>query len=206
MPGRRLLEDTKIKLRVVKACAEDLVDLSNFIKPFVDSGDLLPRTFDELEDLLDTSFIARLDGVIVGCAALEIYSKKLCEIRSLAVDPGAQGLGIGKQLVAACVDLALQEGIYEIMAISVAEDFFKSCGFDFHAPQLEKSLLFANPRLALAAPLCLRHENRGIDPLSGNVPRCHVGEHDVEGARARLAGLQRSRHPRLQRQQAAQSR
>ena len=133
------MEDTKTKLRVVKACADDLVDLSDFIKPFVDSGDLLPRTFDELEDLLDTSFIARLDGMIVGCAALEIYSKKLCEIRSLAVDPGAQGLGIGKQLVAACVDLALQEGIYEIMAISVAEEFFKSCGFDFTLPNLKKA-------------------------------------------------------------------
>ena len=134
-----MLGDTSTKIYVAKAEASDLVDLSDFIKPFVDSGDLLPRTFDELEDLLETSFIARLDGVIVGCAALEIYSKKLCEIRSLAVDPSAQGLGIGKQLVAACVDLALQEGVYEIMAISVAEDFFKSCGFDFTLPNLKKA-------------------------------------------------------------------
>lgn len=134
-----MLGDTSTKIYVAKAEASDLVDLSDFIKPFVDSGDLLPRTFDELEDLLETSFIARLDGAIVGCAALEIYSKKLCEIRSLAVDPSAQGLGIGKQLVAACVDLALQEGVYEIMAISVAEDFFKSCGFDFTLPNLKKA-------------------------------------------------------------------
>ena len=134
-----MLGDTSTKIHVAKAEASDLVDLSDFIKPFVDSGDLLPRTFDELEDLLETSFIARLDGAIVGCAALEIYSKKLCEIRSLAVDPSAQGLGIGKQLVAACVDLALQEGVYEIMAISVAEDFFKSCGFDFTLPNLKKA-------------------------------------------------------------------
>ena len=100
--GSRMLGEASTQIRVVKADAKDLVDLSDFIKPFVASGDLLPRTFDELEDLLETSFIARLDGRIVGCAALEIYSKKLCEIRSLAVDPSAQGLGIGKQLVAAC--------------------------------------------------------------------------------------------------------
>ncbi len=131
--------DTRTLIRIAKAEPADLVDLSDFIKPFVASGDLLPRTFDELEDLLDTSFIARLDGAIVGCAALEIYSKKLCEIRSLAVAPAAQGLGIGKQLVAACVDLALQEGVYEIMAISTAEDFFKSCGFDFTLPNLKKA-------------------------------------------------------------------
>lgn len=134
-----MLDETSTRIRVVKASTNDLVDLSDFIKPFVASGDLLPRTFDELEDLLETSFIARLDGRIVGCAALEIYSKKLCEIRSLAVDPSAQGLGIGKQLVAACVELAEREGIYEIMAISVAEDFFKSCGFDFTLPNLKKA-------------------------------------------------------------------
>lgn len=122
-----------------KAGAADLVDLSDFIKPFVDSGEILPRTYDELEYLLDTFFIARLGGRVVGCAALEIYSKKLCEIRSLAVDPGAQGLGIGKGLVAACVELAQREGVYEIMAISSAEAFFKHCGFDFTLPNQKRA-------------------------------------------------------------------
>lgn len=124
---------------VHKATGADLLELSDFIKPFVDQGDLLPRTFDELEGLLETSFVARYEGRIVGCAALDIYNKKLCEIRSLAVDPQAQGLGIGKKLVAACVELARQEGIYEIMSISAAEDFFKSCGFDFTLPSLKKA-------------------------------------------------------------------
>lgn len=124
---------------VHKATGADLLELSDFIKPFVDQGDLLPRTFDELEDLLETSFVARYEGRIVGCAALDIYNKKLCEIRSLAVDPQAQGLGIGKKLVSACVELARQEGIYEIMSISAAEDFFKSCGFDFTLPSLKKA-------------------------------------------------------------------
>ncbi len=131
--------DISPAISIEQATSADLVDLSDFIKPFVASGDLLPRTFDELEDLLSTSFIARLDGQIVGCAALEIYSPKLCEIRSLAVSPSAQGLGIGKALVTACVELALQEGIYEIMAISAAEDFFRSCGFDFTLPNLKKA-------------------------------------------------------------------
>ncbi len=134
-----MLNDAKTDIRIRKAVTEDLIELSDFIVPFVQSGDLLPRTFDELEDLLETSFIARLDGRIVGCAALEIYNKKLCEIRSLAVDPAAQGLGIGKKLVEACVALAEREGIYEIMAISVAEDFFRSCGFDFTLPNLKKA-------------------------------------------------------------------
>jgi len=134
-----MLGDRSKAINIAKAGASDLVDLSDFIKPFVDSGEILPRTYDELEYLLDTFFIARLGGRIVGCAALEIYSRKLCEIRSLAVDPEAQGLGIGKGLVAACVELAAREGVYEIMAISSAEEFFKSCGFDFTLPNLKRA-------------------------------------------------------------------
>lgn len=135
MLGKQTLTDVTIR----KATATDLTELSDFIKPFVAEGDLLPRTFDELEDLLGTFFVAHYDGRIVGCAALEIYSKKLCEIRSLAVAPNTQGLGIGKKLVTACVELAQEEGIYEIMAISAAEEFFKACGFDFTLPNLKKA-------------------------------------------------------------------
>ena len=134
-----MLGDRSKAIIIAKAAAADLVELSDFIKPFVDSGEILPRTYDELEYLLETFFIARLDGRLVGCAALEIYSQKLCEIRSLAVAPGAQGLGIGKGLVAACVELAAREGVYEIMAISSAEEFFKSCGFDFTLPRQKRA-------------------------------------------------------------------
>jgi amino-acid N-acetyltransferase len=134
-----MLGNSLTDITIRKATDSDLLELSDFIKPFVTSGDLLPRTFDEMEDFLDTFFIAYYDSKIVGCAALEIYNKKLCEIRSLAVDPTTQGLGVGKKLVTACVELAQAEGIYEIMAISTAEQFFKACGFDFTLPSLKKA-------------------------------------------------------------------
>lgn len=134
-----MLGNTLTDVTIRKAIETDLIELSDFIKPFVDRGDLLPRTFDELEDFLDSFFIAYHNGKIVGCAALEIYNKKLCEIRSLAVDPNTQGMGVGKKLVQACVELANKEGIYEIMAISAAEDFFRACGFDFTLPSQKKA-------------------------------------------------------------------
>lgn len=124
-----------------KARPEDLPTISEFIKPFVEDGTLLPRTFDELEDLLavDVFFIAELDGEMVGCAALEIYSKKLAEIRSLAVSPKAQGNGIGSGLVNACVALAREHNIFEVMAISASDGFFQSCGFDYTLPRLRRA-------------------------------------------------------------------
>jgi N-acetylglutamate synthase-like GNAT family acetyltransferase len=124
---------------VRKATTADIAPLSEFISRFVATGDLLPRTLTELHDLLPNFFIADDNGKIVGCATLEIYSRKLAEIRSLAVAPEAQGHGVGKQLVEACVDLAKQHNVYEVMAISSAEEFFKKCGFDFTLPNLRKA-------------------------------------------------------------------
>lgn len=116
--------------------------IGEFIKPFVEQGKLLPRTYNELKDLVDDLFIAELDGEIVGCAALEIYSWKLAEVRSLAVSPRVQGLGIGKKLVMACVERAKADNILEVMAITSSEEFFRSCGFDFTLPGEKKALFY----------------------------------------------------------------
>jgi N-acetylglutamate synthase-like GNAT family acetyltransferase len=121
----------------------DLPVMAELIQPFVDAGQLLPRTMDELEELLGSYFVAALpDGTVVGCAVLEIYSKKLAEIRSLAVSPDAQGMGIGRLLVRACVERAQQRDILEVMAITQSEDFFKACGFDFTLPGQKKALFY----------------------------------------------------------------
>lgn len=123
----------------------DIDAISRFIQPFVDQGILLERTFDEIEQWLPSFFIAEADGEIVGCAALEVYSRKLAEIRSLAVSPAVQGMGVGKMLVQACIDLAQKLNILEVMAITSSEDFFKACGFDFTLPG-EKKALFIQTR------------------------------------------------------------
>lgn len=122
-----------------KARHADIPELRMFIQGFVTNGHLLPRTLDELQDLLDHFFVAELNGEIVGCAGLEIYSRKLAEIRSLAVSAKARGQGVGKRLVAACEELAIEHGVYEIMAISAEDGFFQSCGYDYTLPRLRRA-------------------------------------------------------------------
>ena len=133
--------------RIVVRPAEpvDLEPVEAFIAPFVAAARILPRTTDELAGLLPTAFIAESDGQIVGFAALEIYSRKLAELRSLAVDEAWQGRGIGTRLVQACVELASHRRIFEIITITSADDFFRRCGFDFTLPG-EKKALFLQTR------------------------------------------------------------
>ena len=134
---------TSVTIRSV--CRDDLPAIAKFIEPVVATGKLLPRTTQELEDLLPPGFVAESDGRIVGFAALEIYSPKMSEIRSLAVAPEFRGAGIGKQLVQRCVERACERQVLEIMAITSNEEFFKYCGFDFTLPG-EKKALFIQTR------------------------------------------------------------
>jgi N-acetylglutamate synthase-like GNAT family acetyltransferase len=55
---------------------------------------------DGLLDHLDTAFVARVDGRIIGCAALEMYEGGAL-LRSVAVASVVQGFGIGRRLTGA---------------------------------------------------------------------------------------------------------
>ena len=127
---------------IIRSAAEaDIPAIADLIKPFVEEGSLLERTYDEFEELLPNFFVAvDENGVLVGCAALEIYSRKLAEIRSLAVSPEAQGQGVGRKLVDACVERAHERNVLEVMAITASDAFFQSCGFDYTLPSLKRAV------------------------------------------------------------------
>jgi amino-acid N-acetyltransferase len=116
--------------------------MSQLIQPQIEQHVLLPRTIDELALLLENYVVADDHGRIVGCAALEIYSSKLAELRSLVVAPEYRGQGLGKRLVEAVLEAARSEEILEVMAITASEDFFRSCGFDYTLPGQKKALFF----------------------------------------------------------------
>lgn len=137
------MTDTEENSFVVRPATDaDFDALEAFIQPFVEQGRLLPRTTVELKSLIKSCYVALVDDQIVGCAALEVYSPKLAEIRSLAVAAHARRIGIGKQLVLACLSKARELRILEVMAITSSEEFFKACGFDFTLPGEKKALFF----------------------------------------------------------------
>jgi amino-acid N-acetyltransferase len=126
-----------------KATPADVPTLQAIIGNFVTQGDVLPRTLDELESLIDTCFVAVHEGEIVGTAILEIYSRKLAEVRSLCVLPTVQGKGYGKKLVTACLELARDQGVLEVMAITRSEKFFNDLGFGDTLPNMRKAVFIS---------------------------------------------------------------
>jgi len=123
----------------------DAEAIETLVEPYVEQRVLLRRTLDELRDLTRNGFIAERDGQIVGFSAVDIYSKKLAELQCLAVTPDAQRQGIGRLLVAACIECARKHQVLEVMAITASEVFFRECGFDYALPD-QKKALFINTR------------------------------------------------------------
>ncbi|MBT4691975.1 MAG: GNAT family N-acetyltransferase [Planctomycetaceae bacterium] len=114
----------------------------DLIKPFVAQQLLIPRTSQEITALLEHGFVAMDGDEIVGFAAIEIYSRKLAEIQCLAVCSRVHGLGIGTQLIAACIDKAKEHQVLEVMAISSSGNFLEQCGFDYSLPGHKRALFY----------------------------------------------------------------
>jgi len=83
-------------------------------------------------------YVAEDKGSIIGCCAVDIYSPKIAEIRSLLVLEEYQNSGIGEKLVNRCCKKASR--IKEIFVITSIPGYFKKLKFDFC--QGEKYILF----------------------------------------------------------------
>lgn len=135
----------KISFKIRRAHFDDLDSIQALLKPFVEQKKLLRRMQSELILLMANGYVAEVvdasgSNRLVGFAAVEIYSRKLGEIQSLAVADGYQGNGIGSALVKACVDRAREKGILEVMAISASEEFLRKLGFDYSLPDQKRAL------------------------------------------------------------------
>ena len=106
--------------------------ISYFPKALVQAD--IPRT--------QSFFVAEHRGVIVGCCALQVYSRRLAEVRSLAVHPDYRGRGIARRLVDACRDRGRQRRVRQLFAVTSEPGFFEARGFTVHAGW--KTALFAN--------------------------------------------------------------
>jgi amino-acid N-acetyltransferase len=74
-------------------------------------------------------FVAVSHHEIIGCCALQIYSKRIAEVRSLAVRPDFQDRGAGSELVERCKRRARERGVRELFAVTSQIAFFERLGF-----------------------------------------------------------------------------
>ncbi len=112
-----------------KAEKSDLNKILKLLKYGATSGKVLTRSKPDILQNINNFFVCVEKNQVIGCVSLEVYSPKLAEVRSLVVDESHQRKGIGSLLVRACLLEAKKQGIFEVLAITDKDQFFKGLGF-----------------------------------------------------------------------------
>ncbi len=106
----------------------DVRDIHKLLQVFAEDGLLLGRSISSLYDQLRDFIVYDKNGV-QGVCALHICWDNLAEVRSLAVDKEMQGRGVGRLLVAACLDEARRLEIENVFVLTYQAGFFRKQNF-----------------------------------------------------------------------------
>jgi len=117
-------------VRTRKAILPDVERIHAIIRPYAETGTLLPRTLGELSENVRDFVVAEDEkGLILGCGALHLYGMHLAEIRTIAVTTAAKGRGAGRKLVEALLDEAEQHRVTCVCLFTRIPEFFAHMGF-----------------------------------------------------------------------------
>ncbi len=122
---------TALHTRITRANETDIPALLSLNNRYAAAGLTLARTPEFAANHLgDYRVLRDASGGVIGCVALDEYSPSVAEVISLALDQDVQGLGYGRALIAAAVDLARTRGYTELFAVSYSDELFLGCGFE----------------------------------------------------------------------------
>ncbi len=112
-----------------KAKITDVKDIQSLVNQYADSGQMLPRTLNELYEHLRDFHVYEEDGELSGACALHVSWDGLAEIRSLAVRKDRVKRGIGSELVRRCLSEAASLQVERVFVLTYQGGFFRKLGF-----------------------------------------------------------------------------
>lgn len=91
---------------------------------------LLEKTLVNLYEDVTEFWVGEFDGRVMGCGALHVLWEDLGEIRTVATDPSAQGLGVGRAICEAVIEEARRMGLSRLFVLTFEVRFFRHLGFE----------------------------------------------------------------------------
>jgi len=107
----------------------DVSAMVSIMGPYIATGDLLPRSAEDLRHDLERYVVATDGDLVVGMGALKPYSPDLAEVIAVAVRSSHQGAGAGRLVVGLLIERARRLGIHGIFALTRRPSFFHRMGF-----------------------------------------------------------------------------
>ncbi|MCL1916849.1 MAG: N-acetyltransferase [Peptococcaceae bacterium] len=112
-----------------KAHLLDAEEIIRLIAEYADEGLMLPRTLNSVYEGIWEYSLALDEGRVVGVGGLHVTWHDLVEIRSLAVDKGYTGQGIGARLVNILLGEARSLKCPRAFTLTYQVGFFEKLGF-----------------------------------------------------------------------------
>jgi amino-acid N-acetyltransferase len=133
----------KINFSLRKAEISDVRDILDLVNGFAGQNLMLARgpqyLFENIRDFVvavtdePTADPAGASGIpaggIIACASLHVLWEDVAEIRSTAIHPDCQHMGLGKKLIEFLKTDGKRLGINTLFTFTLAEDFFAALGF-----------------------------------------------------------------------------
>lgn len=126
--GTQILDQEHKPVR--QARSEDVAAIVEMIRPLEESGELVRRSRDRLEQEIEHFLVAELDGVIVGCCAVYPYGNH-AELACIAVHESYRSAkGIGSRLLNAAEHAVLESASSVLFVLTTqTRDWFLDHGF-----------------------------------------------------------------------------
>lgn len=125
-------------LNIRSAVESDVSSIHRLVSEYAERKVVLPRSAEDIRSYLANFVVAECEGVFRGCVAIRDFGGDLLEVRSLAVCPEYQGMGIGRALLEAVrAGLSLtRPGGFRLFALTGQVRFFRSLGFEVVGKEL----------------------------------------------------------------------
>ena len=128
----------------------DIPSVVSIMRPFIETGKLLPRSEEQIAASLEDYIVYELDGGVHACAAIHFYEGGQAEIASVAVDENYAHMGIGPKLIDNLITQAGEGSATSIFIMTTqAADWFEALGFeedDIHSIPEERQKLWTRER------------------------------------------------------------
>ncbi|TDP39124.1 argininosuccinate lyase/amino-acid N-acetyltransferase [Idiomarina aquatica] len=117
------------QISVRDANLSDIDAIVGLVGHWAMAGENLPRAKDDIIHSINEFAVTEIDGQVMGCASLYIYTTGLAEIRSLGVNPKSSVKGQGRLLVEKLLDKARRLHLKRVIVLTRVPDFFEQQNF-----------------------------------------------------------------------------
>jgi amino-acid N-acetyltransferase len=127
-PGAPVADCSGCDVIVRRARTTDVPGIKQLVDTYAGKI-LLEKNLVNLYEAVQEFWVAEVDGKIVGCGALHVLWADLGELRTVAVNPGAIGRGIGHAIVDRLVRVARDLELKRLFVLTFETEFFGRHGF-----------------------------------------------------------------------------